>query len=141
MTRTKKGDTVSVHYKSKLEDGTVFDSSEKYGPLQFTIGKAIVVPGFEEAVEGMKPGESKTVIVPPEKGYGSRQEVLVVEIERDKLPEGLEPEVGQMVEFSKDGHRFEVSVVAVEGSMVTLDANHPLAGKNVVFEITLEAIL
>ncbi len=141
MTKTKKGDTVSVHYKGRLEDGTVFDSSEKTGPLQFTIGKAIMIPGFEEAVEGMVPGESNTVIVPPEKGYGPHREVLVMEIEQDKLPEGLEPVVGQMVEFSKDGHRFEVSVVAVEGSTVTLDANHPLAGKNIVFEITLEAIL
>jgi len=137
MRTAKEGDSVSLHYKGTFEDGTVFDTSETHGALKFTIGKGMVIPGFEEAVVGMKLGEAKTVTIPPEKGYGPRHEELMIKMERKELPPDLDPVVGQRIEFSKGKQRFELMVAEVTDEAVTFDANHPLAGKTLVFELLL----
>lgn len=137
MKQAKEGDTVSLHYKGTFEDGTVFDSSETHGALKFTIGKGMVIPGFEEAVTGMKLGETKTVTIPPEKGYGPHKDELLIKINKTELPADLDPVVGQRVEFSKDQQRLQLIVAEVGDDVVTFDANHPLAGKTLVFELLL----
>lgn len=140
MAQAKSGDTVSVQYEGKFEDGTVFDSSKDQGPLQFTLGQGMMIPGFEEAVKGMNLGDIKTVTITPEKGYGPHQKELVVEIAKEQLPPGLDPEPGQRLQFSKDNHNIEFSVVELTDATVIFDANHPLAGKTLTFEIELVEI-
>jgi peptidylprolyl isomerase len=137
MRQAKEGETVSLHYKGSFEDGTVFDSSETHGPLRFTVGKGTVIPGFDEAVLGMKLGEAKTVTIPPEKGYGPRNEELLMKIDKKELPPDLAPAVGQRIEFSKGDQRLQLTVADVAEEAVTFDANHPLAGKTLVFELLL----
>ena len=141
MSEAKTGDTVTVQYTGTLEDGTVFDSSENREPLSFTIGSGDLIPGFEEAVVGMEPGDTRTATFGPEEAYGERSDELVFSIGRDKLPDSVEPEVGDRLEAKDpDGNKFAVSVAAVEEQTVTLDANHPLAGRDLTFEIELVAI-
>ncbi len=142
MVQAKKGDVVKVHYTGKFEDGTVFDTSIGRDPLEFAVGSRKVIPGFEEAVEGMNPGELKTVSISPEKGYGLHLEELVIEIARDNLPEEVEPVVGQAIQIGESHDKMlQVTVTEVTDSKVVLDANHPLAGKNLVFEIKLLEIV
>lgn len=143
MAQAKKGDTVKVHYTGKLTTGEVFDSSEEggNGPLEFTIGEGDVIPGFEEAVIGMNAGEAKTVTIPVDQAYGPRMEELVAEVEREYLPQDAEPKLGQQYEVTQDdGQVFNVTVTEMNDTTVTLDANHPLAGRELVFEITLVEI-
>ncbi len=142
MTQAKEGDTVKVHYTGKLNDGTVFDSSDERSPIEFTIGEGQVIPGFEEAVVGMEPGESKTTTVPAEKAYGPHQNDMLFEVEREQFPQDVQPEAGQQLQIRQpDGRAFFVTVSNVSESSVTLDANHPLAGKELVFDIRLEEIV
>jgi peptidylprolyl isomerase len=141
MAQAKVGDTVSVHYTGRLEDGTVFDSSQGGDPLQFEIGTRSVIPGFETAVVGMEPGESKTATVPAEDAYGERENERVVEVERAQLPADLNLHVGQRLKLTDQEENITYVVVAeMSGSSIKLDANHPLAGQNLVFEIELVAI-
>lgn len=138
MTQAKNGDKVKVSYTGKLVDGSEFDSSEGRDPLEFTLGENEVIPGFEEAVVGMSPGQSKTVTVSAEQAYGPRQKELVVEVERKDVPADLELEVGRQLEVTQDdGDVFLVTVSDLTETAVTLDANHPLAGQDLVFEINL----
>jgi len=141
MEFAKKDDVVRLNYKGTFANGTVFDSSENHGPIQFIVGKGMVIPGFEDAVIGMKPGDSKTIEISSENAYGPHRDELVLEIPRDKLPEGLEPEIGQRIQFSKDDQKFELQVVAMSEANVTFDGNHPLAGKDLIFEIELLEII
>ena len=142
MAQAKYGDTVKVHYTGKLDDGTVFDASVNGDPLQFTIGGGQIIPGFEQAVVGMNPGESKTVKIPAEDAYGQRREDLVLEIEKSQLPEGLKPEVGlQLQSRQPDGRIIVLTIADISESHVTLDANHPLAGKDLTFDIQLIEII
>ncbi|HHE65430.1 MAG TPA: peptidylprolyl isomerase [Bacteroidetes bacterium] len=142
MTKAKIGDTVRVHYTGKLADGTIFDTSEDREPLEFKIGDGQLIPGFEQAIVGLKPGESTSVIIPAEDAYGSYDEDLVQQIDRNKLPDDLEPRVGQQLEaIQGDGKRFVVIISEVTDSSVTIDANHPLAGKDLNFEIKLLEIV
>ncbi len=141
MEFAKKDDVVRLNYKGTFADGTVFDSSENHGPIQFIVGKGMVIPGFEDAVIGMKPGDSKTIEISSENAYGPHRDELVLEIPKDKLPEGLEPEIGQRIQFSKDDQKFELQVVAMSEANVTFDGNHPLAGKDLIFEIELLEII
>ncbi len=142
MTQAKQGDTVNVHYTGKLEDGTIFDSSRSRNPLQFTIGKGQVISGFERAVVGMNLGESKTARIPVDQAYGPRQTDRIVTVERTQLPPGLNPLVGQRLELTQtDDQRILVTVSAMTDSTLTLDANHPLAGKDLVFDIELVKIV
>lgn len=141
MGRAENGDTVTVDYTGKLEDGTVFDSSEDREPLEFTIGEDQVIPGFEKAVVGMNPGESKTAKLPVEEAYGPRRDDMVFEVDPAQFPEDLDPEVGERLQVRQEtGETFEVTVADVGESAVTLDANHPLAGRELTFDIELKEI-
>jgi peptidylprolyl isomerase len=142
MTGAKTGDTVRVHFTGRLQDGTVFDTSAERGPYEFTIGQSRIVPGFVEAVIGMKPGQSKTVEIPAKEAYGLHSKEMIAVIERSKLPAHLNPEVGQRLRIDQaDGQKIPVTVVEVSDSTVTLDANHPLAGKDLIFDIELVQIV
>jgi len=135
------GDTVKVHYTGKLEDGTVFDSSLEREPLEFTLGEGKIVPGFEEAVRGMHAGQSKTVTISPKEAYGPHLDERVLVIERKQLPPELNPAVGQQLQMQQqDGRAFNVLVTDVSEATITVDANHPLAGKDLTFEIELVEI-
>ena len=138
----KVGDTVQVHYTGSLEDGSVFDTSVEREPLQFTIGQGQMIPGFEQGVIGMQLGESKTITIPADQAYGPYNEELVEVVERDHLPADMEPEVGQRLQSTQaNGQRIVVTIINVSGSNITVDANHPLAGKDLTFEIQLVEII
>jgi peptidylprolyl isomerase len=141
MAQAKNGDTVKVHYTGKLHDGTEFDSSTGGEPLEFTLGEGELIPGFEHAVIGMSPGESKTIEIASDQAYGPRQEEMVLVIERDQFPPHITPEIGQELELRHpDGQAVSVTVTQVSSTDVTLDANHPLAGKDLIFDIQLVGI-
>ncbi len=138
MATANTGDTVHVHYTGRLDDGTVFDSSEGRDPLAFTVGAGQVVPGFEEAVNGMQVGDSKTVRIAPGDAYGERREDLLLDVPNEQLPEGLEPEVGMELGLrGQDGQTMPVRVAAIGDEAITLDANHPLAGEPLTFDVEL----
>jgi peptidylprolyl isomerase len=140
MQQAKKGDTVHVHYKGTLDDGSVFDSSEGHDPISFTLGDGNVIPGFENAVEGMSLGEKKTSRMEPADAYGDRREELVFTVGKDQMPEG-DIEVGDMLQVGfPDGSSSAVQVASVGDTTVQLDANHPLAGKPLTFELELISI-
>src|SRR5574337_1205082 len=142
MAQAKQGDTVTVHYTGQLEDGTVFDTSRSRHPLQFRIGNGQVIEGFEQAVAGMNVGESKTTTIPMEKAYGPRRDDMIVTVKRDQLPLNVEPAVGQRLELEQEDNRnILVTVTGITDSTVTLDANHPLAGRSLTFELELVGIL
>jgi len=142
VAEAKQGDTVHVHYTGKLDDGTVFDSSIDREPLEFTLGQGQVIPGFEEAVEGMNPGESKTATIAAAQAYGTHREEMVVSVNRSELPPHLDLAVGQQLEIRQpQGDSIVVRVSEVSESTVTLDANHPLAGEDLTFEIQLVEIV
>jgi peptidylprolyl isomerase len=139
--QAKHGDTVKVHYTGKLDDGTVFDSSVSQAPLEFTIGSGNIIPGFENAIVGMAPGESKTELIPAEQAYGPYVEEMVVVIDRQQMPPEIEPQVGQQLQIQRSPEQIiPVVVTDVSGSKVTLDANHPLAGEDLTFDIQLVEI-
>jgi peptidylprolyl isomerase len=138
MAKVKDGDTVKVHYTGRLEDGTVFDSSLDREPLSFTLGKGQLIPGFEAAVIGMEVGDNTTARIPSEQAYGPVREDMIARVGKDQLPDGLNPEVGQKLQVPQnDGHVMIVTVTDVDDTHITLDANHPLAGKDLTFEIKL----
>jgi len=138
VAQAKEGDEVQVHYTGKLEDGTVFDTSEDGDPLSFTIGENRVIPGFEEAVTGMEPGDSKTTEVEPEQAYGEHRDDMVMEMERDQIPQDVDPEVGQQLQLRlENGQTVPVLITALGEDTVTIDANHPLAGRKLLFDIEL----
>lgn len=135
------GDTVTVHYKGTLADGSVFDSSEGEQPLEFTIGAHEVIDGFENAVIGMSAGDKKTQAIPPEDAYGQREEALVFHVPRTSMQPGLDVSPGDFVRVTlPDGQTAPMQVVDVDDEAVTLDANHPLAGKTLTFELELVKI-
>jgi peptidylprolyl isomerase len=138
LAQAKSGDTVKVHYTGRLTDGTVFDTTRDDEPLEFKLGENRVITGFEEAVLGMCPGESKKVRVGVNKAYGPYRQDMVVEVERDQFPSYMEPKVGLHLEIRSAGDQtIMVQVIRVSVSSVTLDGNHPLAGKDLDFEIEL----
>jgi peptidylprolyl isomerase len=140
--QAKNGNTVQVHYTGKLADGTIFDSSVGREPLEFTLGAGQLIPGFEKAVLGMKVGEKKIVTIPADEAYGPHRDEQVVEIPREELPSDLTPQVGQqLVVTQQDGRQIIVVITEVSDKTVTIDANHPLAGKDLTFEIELVKIL
>jgi FKBP-type peptidyl-prolyl cis-trans isomerase 2 len=141
MAQAKPGDTVKIHYTGRLEDGTVFDSSANREPLEFTLDGGQVIPGFEQAVVGMTPGESKTEKIPMDQAYGPHRPEMVLEVSRQQMPPELQPEVGQQLQVQQpDGQTIPVFVTEVTESTVTLDANHPLAGEDLTFDIELVEI-
>ncbi len=141
MAQAKYGDTVMVHYTGKLSDGTIFDDSTNRDPLQFTIGEGEIIPGFEQAVVGMNPGESKTEKIPVEQAYGPHRSEMVLEVDRNQMPPELQLEAGQQLQIQPaPGQMMPVVVTYVSDEKVTLDANHPLAGEDLVFDIQLVEI-
>ncbi len=134
----EEGDAVSVHYTGTLEDGSQFDSSEGGDPLRFTIGASQMIRGFEDAVYGMKVGETKTVTIPSAQAYGAASDEMIYVMERDQFPAGTDLEVGRQITLTAgDGSRFPATVTELTDTTVTLDANHRLAGKDLIFEIKL----
>ncbi len=129
-----------MHYTGTLEDGSVFDSSQGRDPLQFKVGSGQVIPGFDQAVSGMKPGDERKVTIPAAEAYGSRRDDLVIEVERERLADDLEPQIGQQLQLSQEGQSFVVRVTEVSDESVTLDANHPLAGEDLTFQLQLVEI-
>lgn len=137
----KKGDKVKVHYTGKLEDGTVFDSSKEREPIEFTIGEGEVISAFENAVTGMEEGEEKDIHIPVDEAYGKRNEELIQEVERERFAKDLELKEGQGLQLkTQDGQKILVVVKKITDDKVTLDANHPLAGEDLNFEIKLMEI-
>ncbi len=141
MAQVTAGDTVRVHYTGRLDDGSVFDSSEGREPLRFEVGSGQVIGGFDEAVTGMESGETKTVRIPAEEAYGERRDDLLLDVERSAFPSSIEPEVGQRLQMSQGpGQPAVVTVTEVTEERVRLDANHPLAGEALTFELELVSI-
>lgn len=142
MSEAKQGDTVRVHYTGKLKDGEVFDSSRRRDPLEVTLGAGQVITGFERAIEGMAPGESRNVDVPAAEAYGQRHDEKVLVLERDKFPPDVDPKVGQQLQLqTQEGRPVPAVVTRVSDLTVTMDANHPLAGHDLVFELELVEIV
>jgi FKBP-type peptidyl-prolyl cis-trans isomerase 2 len=140
--KVKKNDTIRVHYKGTLTDGQLFDSSEGRDPLEFTVGSGQVIPGFDNAVMDMEVGEEKSFNIPSDEAYGGRDERLIQQVGRDQLPEDLKPEVGMMLSSTlPNGEQIPVKVTEVANESITIDANHPLAGEDLTFEIKLVEIV
>lgn len=141
MQQVKKGDTVKVHYKGTLTDGTVFDSSEGRQPLEFEVGGGMVISGFDNGVLGMTVGEKRTVNIPVDEAYGPKQNELIMEFPKDRFPEDMTPEVGMQLNMSNgQGQQFPVMIAEVKEEVIILDANHPLAGQDLVFDIEMVEI-
>jgi len=152
MAQAKQGDCVRINFVGRLTDGSIVDSSEdlcgeddcghESGPLEFTIGEEEVIPGLEQALVGMQPGEKKTVEISCDMAYGPRDEEMVMVVPRSDLPAELEPDVGDVLEVTDDEEGdFAVTVTGVSADSVTLDANHPLAGEDLVFEVELVEVV
>jgi peptidylprolyl isomerase len=142
MTQAKNGDAVKVHYTGTLADGAVFDTSREGDPLEFTVGEGNIIPGFEEVVAGMKVGETRTETLPCEKAYGDHRPEGVLQVEKSALPSDLDPEAGQVLALrGEQGEQIPVLVTEVTETHVTLDQNHPMAGKDLTFEIELVEIV
>ena len=141
MSQVKNGDTVKVHYTGKLENGKVFDTSEDRQPREFRLGSGKIVPGFEKGIIGMEVGEAKTITVPPEEAYGPRRNELIVDVEKTDLPENITPAIGKQLQIrQKDGNPIKVTITDMNEDTVTLDANHPLAGNTLFFDVELVEI-
>jgi peptidylprolyl isomerase len=141
MAAAKAGDTVRVHYTGTLGDGEVFDSSEGREPLEFQLGQGQVIAGFDEAVTGMAVGDEKTVTIPSDEAYGERRDEMVMRIPRAQLPADLDAEVGQALQMSNGRETVVVTVRELNDDHVVFDANHPLAGKDLTFALTLVEIV
>lgn len=141
MTQVKSGDTVRIHYTGTLTDGTKFDSSEGRDPLEFTVGEGQIIPGLEQAIPGMTVGDKKTVAVPAENAYGDTNPDARQDVPRGEIPADIPLDLGTQLQVqAPDGQVLPVTVVAVTEEVVTLDANHPLAGKDLTFDIELVEI-
>jgi peptidylprolyl isomerase len=136
MTQAKEDDTVRVHYTVKLDDDTILGSTKNEEPLQFTLGKGQVLAGFEQAIVGMNSGESKTVLVTADQAFGPHLDEMVLVLDRGRLPEGLNPKEGDRIQLqAPSGETMTVAVTDVSSSTITIDCNHPLAGKDLIFDI------
>lgn len=141
MTLVKENNTVKVNYTGKLSDGHVFDSSEGKEPLEFTLGKGQIIAGFEKGVINMKLNEKKTITIPKEEAYGEVNKELIQEVEKSKLPQDIKPEVGMgLVSKSQDGQEMNLVVVEVKDESIVIDGNHPLAGKDLIFDLEVVEI-
>ncbi|RRD72344.1 MULTISPECIES: peptidylprolyl isomerase [unclassified Desulfovibrio] len=136
----KNGDTVRVHYTGTLDDGTVFDSSRERDPLEFVLGQGSLIPGFESAVEGREAGEKVCVTLPPDKAYGDVDRELIFTVPRAQVPDHIPLNVGVPLQLSNEQGQMDVTITEVGADEVTLDANHPLAGKTLTFEIEIVEI-
>ena len=141
MADAQAGHVVRVHYTGKLDDGTVFDSSEGREPLEFTLGSGQVISGFEQAVTGMSVGETRSARIEADDAYGQRRDDLLLEVDREQIPEGIDLEVGTQLQLQQsNGQAVPVTVAELGSDRVTLDANHPLAGQDLIFELELVGV-
>jgi peptidylprolyl isomerase len=142
MSVATKGNTVKVHYTGKLKDGTIFDSSKDREPLEFVLGDGKMIKGFDVAVEGMKVGDDKSITIPTDEAYGEKREDMMLDVPLDQVPAEIKPEVGMDLSIqNQQGQPTPVKVVHVDESKITLDANHPLAGQDLVFDINLVEVV
>lgn len=136
MSQVKENDTVKVHYTGKLEDGQIFDSSLEREPLEFTLGQGQLIPGFENGILNMSVNQKKTIQIPSAEAYGQVQDELFQEIPKKELPEDIKPEQGMgLVSKTPDGREIQLVVSEVKDDSIVVDANHPLAGKDLIFDI------
>lgn len=141
MQQVKKGDKIKVHYHGKLSTGDTFDSSQGREPLEFEVGSGMVIPGFDNGVTGMAVGDKKTVQIPADEAYGPHNPSMVINVPKSQFPEGMEVEIGMpLIMNDEQGHQFQVVVTAINEDSVTIDANHPLAGKDLTFDLELVSI-
>lgn len=142
MTQAKAGDTVRVHYTGTLDDGTTFDSSQGRDPLEFTVGSGQIIPGLDREIPGMEPGQQKQVQIAPADAYGDHDPSRVQTIPRDKIPENIPTDPGTQLQMqTPEGQAIPVTVTDANDTQVTLDANHPLAGKQLTFDVELVEIV
>jgi FKBP-type peptidyl-prolyl cis-trans isomerase 2 len=142
MQQAQNGDKVRVHYHGKLRSGETFDSSDGRDPLEFTLGSGQVIKGFDEGVQGMKVGEKKTVEIPVGDAYGEKQQEMMIEFPKDQFPADMNPETGMQLMMSNgSGQQFPVTIAEVREESVVLDANHPLAGQDLIFDLELVEIV
>ena len=141
MSQAKKDDKVKVHYTGKLEDGTVFDSSLEREPLEFVLGSGQMIPGFDKGVTGMEVDEEKTISIPSDEAYGPRDPQRIIEVDRAQLPEGMEPQIGQKLHMQHpSGQVLTVSILEIGDEKIKLDANHELAGEDLIFDLKLVSL-
>lgn len=138
MSKAKDGDTVKVHYTGTLENGEVFDTSKEREPLEFQLGQGQLIPGFEKAVIGMSEGDSTTVDIPSDEAYGEVREDLIINVPKNQLPDDVEPQIGMQLQVNQqNGQPIPVRITEIKDEELVLDANHPLAGKDLTFNIEL----
>ena len=141
MSAAKNGDKVKVYFTGRLENGKIFDSSKNNKPLEFTIGAGEMMPGFEKGIIGMTMGDTNAFTVLPEEAYGSRRDELVATFGRSHFPPDITPSIGQPLQITlPEGEALDLVITGIDGDMVTLDANHPLAGESLLFEVELVEI-
>lgn len=142
MQQVKKGDTIRIHYHGKLNNGETFDSSEGREPLEFEVGSGMVIPGFDKGVIGMNVGDKKTVNIPVEEAYGPKNDEMIIDFPKDRFPDDMQAEVGMPLTMSDgSGQNFRVIIKEVKENSVVLDANHPLAGEDLTFDLELVEIV
>jgi FKBP-type peptidyl-prolyl cis-trans isomerase SlpA len=136
MSQVKENSTVKVNYTGKLSDGQVFDTSEGEAPIEFVLGQGRLIPGFEKGLIDMKVNEKKTITIPKEEAYGDVNKELLHEVKKTELPQDMEPKVGMgLVSKAPDGREMNLLVVEVKDESIVVDANHPLAGKDLIFDL------
>jgi peptidylprolyl isomerase len=141
MQQVKNGDKVKVHYHGRLTSGETFDSSEGRQPLEFEVGTGMVIKGFDDGVTGMKIGEKKTINIPADNAYGPKSKEMIIEYPRNQFPADMQIEVGMPLMMSSgSGQQYPVTIAGIKEGMVLLDANHPLAGQDLIFDIELVEI-
>ena len=142
MAQAKIGDTVKIHFIGKMQDDTVVETSQERGPLEFKIGEGDVIAGLEQGVIGMQAGDKKSITISPEEAFGQPREDLVVDLNKNEIPEGIKLAVGIYLNIqATDGQEFKVKVVDIKDDTITLDANHPLAGATLIFDVELIEIV
>lgn len=141
MAQVKSGDKIKVHYHGKLTSGETFDSSAGREPLEFEVGSGMVIKGFDDGVTGMTVGEKKTVNIPFDDAYGQRNPDMIIEMPKDRFPKDMEIDLGMSLGMSdENGQQFQVTIVEIREEAVLLDANHPLAGEDLIFDLELVEI-
>ncbi|MGD9413255.1 MAG: peptidylprolyl isomerase [Desulfobacterales bacterium] len=142
MVKAKTGDTVKIHFTGKMQDDKVVETSKERGPLEFKIGEGNVISGLEQGIIGMQVGDKKTLTISPQEAFGVPRQELMVELNKDEIPEGIKLAVGIHLDIqASDGQTFKVKVVDVKEDTITLDANHPLAGVTLIFDVELIEIV